>query len=1464
MSCNTKQNLIKALKNKPFYKDGAIVNIPEFRSYINQVKKSAIQRYGIPSHLGMIERIDSSSRVIWNDAYFNEADIKVNQYNELQANIAQAEQIQREDSKRSGVDYDENYLFLSRQQTNPEDINLNSPVGDNYFEFLNYKKANLAKIRNRKARVQQSLKTYDTPENRQKLKSLEAKERTLINQIESLQEEQEDFLFHAIIDDLNSIEQQLQEADIANISEISDTLDFYGEFASTLTEAEEFKDIAAAIVKAKADYEKRLRDKVIMSLENSRLVQETLKNLSEEYNRDVTIDQLLVANKDISIFDQQFLGLISSTTGDTVLPQHLMENFRRSFAYHSENANTIIDKLDEFNKKNPGVDREDLFEVDSNGNKTGFLKDLYNSSWFGALKNLKGKIVTFHNAPANQKQTAYNDIVDWYERNTNVIDFTKLKVVRDVYQTKYPEYFQATDEEMSSYDANLKQVLGPRYNDTMQQILNKLQKFEEFKSEIDQNDPYYDKNIAQRNLWKFLKQYNRGDGKKGIAYEYGEGLEATALFSHFGDLPIIPATQERASARGINLPNYYSQEFTELRQDPAKVELWSIYKEMSEQINSTYSVDTFGRISYPKIETQYTELLDKQIEYMREFNVGAISNLPKLFTKGFRAYKEMFYERGIDSRNQDTIVSNYSDSSQKEINDLKRVYMLKGMNPDEAFEKARGEVLKNYSTDLDRNFKAMLIQSAMHDARIETEPIARSIMQVFSNIKDSKGQERKRAIARMKEYVDKIILNKSVVERNTGSVAGRDITRDSNFAKILTLIGESQVGKYLGINASNPRLLSDNERLLLKELRSIDISEDAEINISDGAYKLTKFKDSNGNFVYSVNNSQVTPETFEKALILYFSNKAKDLGLDLNMAGIVDGFIKTTIVKYLGLNPVSGIFNRIEGMFSTMIMDQTGEYWTPGNADTAKEFMSFANIINLNREKFKWINKEKAEQFDIMDHLLKRLNILQDRKNELQRSTDDSKFSTSNLNIFKWAVDNPEYKNQGTVILSVLQDTEVKDNAGNTYQFFDGEKFPHLEMREGVLHIKDEFSESFKLDEDNMLDTILKLETAVSKTQGNYNNLDVMLAKKPWYGRALMLFKTWMAEALNKRWGAESFNNDINVNLFNTSRKREGYMLKALQSNPSAMAMYTAGAIGISYGTLGLAGLVGGGLLGAYVIGKTIKNVSTNTIVRDITNIQEITNFLQAVTLETLNMPSRLASSIPGVKHLRFDDKTYRKTNLRPEDVGAVKALARELAIMLSMLGIKLAMGALLYDEEDDKDSFDRKFHNMVQNQLSRSITTLQIYTDPQAITNDASNFVLSRTLTSVASTMDALLHDNDPQKAGGYFLESLAIPSAVTKLVKDGDTPLEHKKNYDFINFNMTKLDKPLKWASTKIEVSEEQAAKKEVREIRKEAKEKLKEEFPNKDEKFYKKKLDRMFPPKKKNQSYKVTLDKYKKRLE
>jgi len=87
-----------------------------------------------------------------------------------------------------------------------------------------------------------------------------------------------------------------------------------------------------------------------------------------------------------------------------------------------------------------------------------------------------------------------------------------------------------------------------------------------------------------------------------------------------------------------------------------------------------------------------------------------------------------------------------------------------------------------------------------------------------------------------------------------------------------------------------------------------------------------------------------------------------------------------------------------------MIMDLTNKYWTKGNIDIANEIMAFANLKKILASRLSIKFKKRKQTIEIFDLLLSRLGTLQDRKNELQRNVDSSKFNAESLNLFKWAV----------------------------------------------------------------------------------------------------------------------------------------------------------------------------------------------------------------------------------------------------------------------------------------------------------------------------------------------------------------------------------------------------------------------------------------------------------------------------
>lgn len=1440
MICNTQENLIKTMESMPFFKEGSIVDLAAFLDFIEETRANAVDKYGTNKDLNPIKEIEGNTP-IWNAEYFENANLQVHMFN---------------------VANEERLGFQADLHNTPTE-NLQKPVNINYFEFLAHKQAQLQEVQKRIRRVQTQVKQNATAINRAKLSKLAAVETTLENQLEALKEQEEDFMFNAIEEDLANLNTSFEEGDIHDMQDVRETLEFYEDFMSSILESDKAAEIIKSIVASRKKYTEYTEKVVKETMEDSSLIEKTLEYLNKDKapgDKLVTISDLNKANKDLSLADSLFLGITSSTTGDTVLPQHLQVVFRQAFAYHNERVKRLTDRLDRFNQQHPNVDREQLFALDADGNKNGELKDLYNNDWYNSTNLFKTLTKSFYNAKNADRANQYNKVVDWYERNAEILDITKLPEVQAVYGVAHQDKFTSSPQEMAAYQTRLKQQLGPRYQDIIDDTLRSIYDFETFRAGVDPSNPYANKNVAQRDIWSYSTQINRGEGKRGIEYEYVGG-KAEAYFSAFNTLPLIPKIAD-------NIPNYYSESFNELRKDPAAIELWGIYKGMSEQIDSTYAIDNMGRIKYPKFKTQMLESLEQQITLMKKGKFKEVEFWDTV-KASLTSIKSIMYEKGADSRNAAHVVENYGDASQKEIVDLAQVYVMKGIEKSKALARAQGEVLKKYSGDLDRNYKALLVQSAMHDARLEVAPIADSVLEVFSNIKDSKGQTRVNAIKRLEYFVDKIVLNKSSKERGTDSLAGADLTNNSetlsNVSKYFKFLEGTRLGNRLRGGSTATKLLTETEKLLLKEIRTYDINNDNEFAIKEGGTNLTKVKGDNG-FIYVVNDKSTTKEAFNNELEKYFNHKVRSMGTDLNVAGVVEGLLKIQIIKSLGLNPIGGVFNRVEGMFSIMIMDETGEFWTPGNGDKAKEFMAFANVIKMSRKKFKFINGERVKQLEIFDALLQRLDVLQDRKDELQKSTDKSQVSLSSVPIFSWAVDNPEYKNQGTTILAVLMDTEITNSeTGEVLPLFDGDKFNGLTMEDGVLTLDPNYSESFSLDNQNMLNSIVKMENAVSRVQGNYNPLDIMMAKKDWWGKAGMLFKTWFPESLNKRWGTASRTNseytpEHNLNISNQKEKRDGYMLRATKSNPMAMVGYIAGTIGLSFGALNLAAFVGGGALAGYAIYKTISLFSQGKVVKQEAHaVIDLGAFLLHTAIETVNMPSRVGSSIPGVKNLRLKNNVYSNTNLSPEDLGATKALARELAIMTSALMTKLALGLLLFDEEDEKTSHKRKFHNMLQNLMSRSITTLSVYSDPSTLMTDASSLMLERTISNLILGMKALIYDQDLDKAGGHFVKATPLPDAATKLAVYGKLPWEDNANYDFINFTGDNITKPMKWLSTYIEVSAEKQAEKAITKLRQDYKEKIEEEEPDMDDKYYRRAVMERYPAIESGQTYEDLLYDY-----
>lgn len=1341
----------------------------------------------------------------------------------------------QDELRESGVDFFMGDILLSEQEEfgSKHTQNLKRPVTDNYVEFIRYKEAQLVQIKKDLDKINTAQKNPNSNkvELRKRAQQLAITASNISTQIEELKQNEVNLLFHAVVTDLELMDEALN-TENPNLADIRKKLEFYNEFVTGRkysdqrieTDIESLKhfgheDYSSIVTKLIELSEKLTKTSIKQSREivdNNVDFKNNLSLLTED-----ELSSLFQAQKDINWLEKMTLGIINSKTNDTILPQIYMSEFRRIFGRKYSFTQTLISDFKEFLDRSNLKDFDFIFERDSNNRKTGFIVDVFTPKWYLGLKGYENSIREFKKDKRDAGK--YNEVNKWLRKNSFVIDFRKIQEFKEIYGDQYGEYFEFTDAQMERYEDTLKKLLGPRYNDLIQQLHNRLQEFEAIKeSNTNSQNRYKDRNIAKNNIWEYNKKFHSG-GNMYIQYLSGQSTYEVP-FENFDALTIIPRDKETVSTdlgREEIDTEFYNQEFQDILTDKDKLEYWEKIKRMSEYINSTYGTTFYGRLSYPKVLKEYHERMSETMKSK------SIKSSGKVLADVAHNYKAFFYEKGRH-REDSEIVPNYTDVAGPEINALAKTYIMQGIEKTEAYSRASEEVLAQYSDDINKNIEAILMDAALHDARMEFEPIAQALVEDARNILDNEGNVRENSIERLEYHYTRVILNQTERYRDSNSFFGINLNPKDNWLnRAFKIAGEKPYFNKI-FNEKSGSLLNDVEKKLyeeLKKLQTTGASGGSTFNIKYGG--ATYIKDGTKYYYMEDGGTQpteMTKENFDVIFKEYIQEKIDELGLDLNLAGIIQGILKTIVFKGLALNPISGIFNRIEGKHSGMIMDQTGYYWTKGNFAHASNFLSFANIIRLSPERIAPQNLKKYKELKKLEAFNKVMNVLQDRKNELQRSVDSSAYNRFlQLNPFSLAVENPEYKNQGAIFLSILMDQTIKDTEGNEVPIFNGSEFQIYELEGERLVLKPEFRtpenienwENFSGEE--TFSTQLKMVNAVGKSQGNYDPLDIMMAKKDIWGRAATLFLTWFPEHFAQRFGTGQ-----GRDLFTGQKRQSGRYTSTFKVARGASAAHTLGTLGILYGAFGLpVALVGGGLA-TLVYKKFFKNISSDEqVAQDANFILDFIQFYRSVLVQTLNYPLDMLNVAPSK---RISDKAFEGRNLSDEELNNIQAMGKELAIMLTMLSLKLLAASMTWDDDDDEESSRRKFYNFAQNQLSRNIKSLSMYTDPSQFKDDMSRIAVLSYMDDTWKTVSMIWDEKLRKNA----LKNIASITPIPRILVKGELPWQDKKEYDKLP-DMTGIPKSLAWSTDlykDLSMDPETKAGKEYKKLRKERRDEIREE--------------------------------------
>lgn len=1337
------------------------------------------------------------------------------------------------------------------------------PVTDSFAEFRNFKRQVLKETESAIVKLTKDRKdrTKDTDEINRNISKLYLIKSGLENDLAILEKEEEDNLYFVILNTVKYMHNSLDNIDRVDLENFKERLDFIFEFVNGLkfddntpssnynianSQHPLYGQLVKAIRVLTQKYYNKLDDiaKELLAgdinFHNSVLKN---SNLSEE-----DIKSVLEAKSDIDIWDKYFLGTGVSNNYDTAIPQ-VIKSYMESYNYEEENKayDLKVRMRDAFLKlKNKSF--KPFFERSASGALTGNIIDYTSTKFRDALK----KFYSFESNPNLKSYTQrQNAKLNWLDENTDVIDFRKLKAVKNMYGSIYSNHFKFSDAEMDTYEKELKRRLGKVYDIILDKVFENLEKYNSMITNLDSNLTNSQKQeIAIRNNpFVFIENYFEGNTRI-IYYNDVETGEQKSALPFVGNIAFIPKEKKVVGYHPVTGKEiyedtgYYSKEFRDnILSDDAAFNFWKEIKEAyTNYINPTYEL--YG-ISFGKFDKSIAELMAGKKNILVKGKV--------LAGEGLNLMKKWFYQNTIDTETEEGVVSNYTDRTKSEIRKLKKVFY--SMSEAEVRKRAKEiglnfssntdinevihdlateEILRNYSDDLLLITNALLDQTALQRARTQTAPVADLLLEFFKKIKDENGKVRTNAIEKLQNYINVVIKNKTIAtkERDWEGVklSGKELVKQT-FKKA----SKTPLINFF-FDENTPKMLTKSEKKvygLLKELYEKGYNKEREYSFVVDGVRFQRLK-INGKWettaVQGDTEVIITEEVFEKAFKKDIENQLESLGLDLTGAGIISGVMKTMIASSMAFSPAGGVRNRTEGHLTNLVNDETGEYWTPGNYLKADRFLSFANTIKM-ASKYGRISPTANKKFTEIHKalvLFERLNIIQDRKDVLEKNVGDTNYGLNHLEdlVYAWSIALPEFKSQGGAVLSVLGDMKILNKeTGEMEPVFnlDKQEFTIYDLKDGRLVLKDAYRtdenirnwEEFKIDRVNLSNNSMfvaksQAQLAVSSTQGNYEKLDTVLISKNPVTKSILLFKRWFANHAQQRFASGEGINTI------TGKKNMRGRYRHLVDNPGALLPATAIQTGISLGLGPISATVIGGTMAGLTLWslyKSYKNKS-NTKQR-VFNVAHMASFAKSIVINSLNLPTEFFLDRKLLK--REWDGFVPQGTLTPEQIGGLRATAKEIAIQLNFIFIGMTVAKLVGEWADDDDDDEATFRNYLINEINNTVNNYRIFQDPLLFVDEQSKMPVLRFFGN-AIKVAKLLYNREFGKAGETFFTQLTpTPRTFSKYITEGAVPFLQKDVYD---------KKPW-YVKDPVFMSDEKAAYKEIYAARKEYRAELKEQL-------------------------------------
>lgn len=432
----------------------------------------------------------------------------------------------------------------------------------------------------------------------------------------------------------------------------------------------------------------------------------------------------------------------------------------------------------------------------------------------------------------------------------------------------------------------------------------------------------------------------------------------------------------------------------------------------------------------------------------------------------------------------------------------------------------------------------------------------------------------------------------------------------------------------------------------------------------------------------------ISKEEDEKARAKLIEIK-EGLGKTRTASAAILNFLDAVRTIRLGWSLSSSITNFAEGYISNMIIASGGEFFDPKEIYFGYSVGRKSWVKNMTFGKRAHPHARKARL------LMDRYNVLLDSKNELQKATVKTNLSRlESLNPYELNA-RVEYLNQMPILIAMLRSQKVKDKDNNEVSVWDA--------MDNKGNLKEEFRTEEnvnsweKLTGNDYLAFKNKMNEAIVRAHGNYDELRGMMIKSNLAGKALAMFKTWLPMQIFWRFGQEQIN-------LKTGKKFKG---RYRSFTPGTGTVYGAGIGLVAFGLGPMAAAVASvGFIGGRMFG----------VQTEIGAIQEVIQTTKALFKKALGMPVNIITG----RNLIDSDSDFTKWvgsgKFTELDARNLRGNMAELSLMMTTLALMLLVKGFFWDDDDDKESAERQFHNIAVNKLMQWASQATMYVKPTTL----------------------------------------------------------------------------------------------------------------------------------------------------